>query len=77
LLDACPELFSSQRKAKIFLDKHPKIRQRKPSKQRLEVHAGDWFRYFASRANRAEPSDEQIAAYLDGIEQRKGQHRAK
>ncbi len=41
--------FDSYAKAKTFLDNTPesKIRRRKPSKQRLQVHAGDWCRYWA------------------------------
>ena len=63
--------FPSYPKAKAFLDGHEEIRRRKPSPQRLEVHAGDWFRCLAKQNLQREPSDEVVDNYLEGIEQRK------
>ncbi len=64
-----PEHFDTYRKAQGFLADHPEIRTRKPSKNRLEVHAADWIKYWSGQ--QSEPSDAQIQEYLDGVEQRK------
>lgn len=43
--------FETRSKLKRFLDETPEIRTRKPSKNRFEVHAGDWMRYWKSKAH--------------------------
>ena len=70
----------SYSKAKTYLDKTPAIRQRKPTPQRLEVHAGDWIRHWSSlKSNQlaGEPSDEVVDAYLAGVAERQKQIDAK
>lgn len=46
-----PEEFQTYSTFKRWLDGTPKseVRRRKPSKQRLEIHAGDWNRYWTQR----------------------------
>ncbi len=40
--------FTTYKRAKTFLDKHPvEIRTRSPRENRLEVHAADWSRFFS------------------------------
>ena len=43
------EKFSDYAKAKRFLAAHPEIRTRKPSVQRLEIHAADWAKFWAEQ----------------------------
>ncbi len=64
-----PEHFDTYRKAKTFLDEHPEIKTRKPSDNRLEVHAADWIKHWTGQ--QTEPTDEQIEDYLAAVEQRK------
>ncbi len=53
------------KRLKAFLKEHPGIRTRKPKKQRLEIHAGDWARYWAEKeAGELKPVDEKIANEL-------------
>jgi len=58
-----PERFDNYKAFRRFLEDHPEIRRRKPSKQRLEIHAGDWIEYWAEHdteefeaADKVEPS---------------------
>jgi hypothetical protein len=39
--------FGSYKRLRAALEGNPWVRTRKPSKQRLEIHAGDWHRYLA------------------------------
>jgi hypothetical protein len=60
------------------LQRNPWIRSRKPSKQRLEIHAGDWMS-FRSASNSFEALDddaETVATYLAEVESRKQEIRA-
>jgi hypothetical protein len=41
--------FDTPKKVTAALKKHPWIRRRKPSPQRLEIHAGDWMRMEGQR----------------------------
>ena len=70
------EHFTQYTAFKRFLEKHPEIRTRKPSKQRLLVHAGDWFQYWAKREQEDldkldSLTPEAFTRLTDGIEQRK------
>jgi hypothetical protein len=65
--------FDTYRKAKLFLDNNKQIRTRKPSPQRLEVHAVDWFKVLAKQQQHREPTDAEIEQHLAGIEQRKAE----
>lgn len=67
--------FPSYARAKKFLDKHPEIQTDKPSEQRLTVHAGDWIRFWAGLT--AEPTDEQIEAFIAAKEERQAQLKRK
>jgi hypothetical protein len=58
--------FDTYRKAKLFLDKHPEIRRRYPSKQRLEVHVKDWLEHLPPKY-----TDEQLEAICEKLEGRK------
>jgi hypothetical protein len=51
--DVWPKKFTSYRKFQAFLREHPEIRTRKPSRQRLELHAGDYLRCVAIMDNNA------------------------
>ncbi|NLF06358.1 MAG: hypothetical protein GX594_00020 [Pirellulaceae bacterium] len=48
-VDLWKSRFDSYKAAKQFLDAHPEIHIRKPSPQRLEIHAGDWAKYWAKQ----------------------------
>ena len=48
-----PDKFKTYKKFLAFLQEHPEIRTNKPSSQRLNVHAGDWARYWASLDDKA------------------------
>lgn len=69
------EDFDTPRKAKLFLDKHSEIRRRKPSGQRLEVHAGDWYHCVAKY--KRQPTDAEIEKFQEGVEQGKAKARQK
>ena len=69
------------KKIRAVLAKNPSIRRRKPSKQRLEVHAGDMVNHLRRAAGELIGNDEdeemKIAAYLEGVEARKEEERRK
>jgi hypothetical protein len=54
----CPDKGVPLKGARAFCEKH-KIRWRKPSPQRLEIHAGDWTRHWADT----------LAGEFDGLDQ--------
>jgi hypothetical protein len=65
-LDA--DRFPTFKALRTFLTKHPEIRTRKPSPQRLEIHAGDWMRHFRGKDGAAfdalDTSPEAVEAFL-------------
>lgn len=38
--------FPTYKQFRSFLKQHPEIRRRNPTSQRLEIHSGDWLRYW-------------------------------
>lgn len=68
-----PEHFSHYTEFKRFLEKHPEIRTRKPSQQRLLIHAGDWNRHWYQQEQRENEVLDKMNTddLIDGIEQRK------
>jgi hypothetical protein len=57
------------------LKRHPQIRTRKPSPQRLEIHAGDWLAVTsagdAAAFHALDASPERVEAFLAGARQRR------
>ena len=66
--------FDTYRKAKIFLDKHTTdIRTRKPSKQKLQVHATDWLKHLPK--GESDLTDEQLERLCQEIGIRRSEER--
>ena len=51
----------------VFLRKHPEIRTRHPSQNRLQIHAGDWQRYWADQDRKGFDALGQPAEEIDAI----------
>ncbi len=75
------EQFDTYGKLTAALERNPSIRNRKPSKQRLEIHAGDWLKFLNERAAEQIDSLDLSAELVDdavkNIEARKAAERAK
>lgn len=64
----------SHKKLITILKKHPEIRRRKPTKQRLEVHAGDWLRHKQKKAE-AQWQAADAQAIVEAVSERTAQIR--
>jgi hypothetical protein len=74
-----PGRFTTFKAFRGWLARHPEIRTRKPSRQRLEIHAGDWLAFWATEDQKAfdalDATPEAIAA-VEEVERRKTEARA-
>jgi hypothetical protein len=60
--------FGTYKQFKRFLDSTPTIRRRKPHVNRLEIHAADWAKHWASEADRQfEGLDGPLGAEADAV----------
>jgi hypothetical protein len=77
--DVWDQEFKSAALCSRFLDKHPEIRQRKPSPNRRDVYLPDWHRYWRQQqAIQSEAlGDEAMQEHIADIEARKATERAK
>jgi hypothetical protein len=60
-----------------LLKAHPQVRTRRPRRNRLEVHAGDWAHYVGLAAPPAAVDDATVTAYLDEIDKRRAREHAR
>ena len=75
-----PNRFGTHKEFKVWLDKQPEsaIRRRKPSEYRMQIHTGDWHRYWADQdAKEFERLDDASAEQIADIEANKATARAK
>ena len=67
--------FETYKQCKAFLNSTNQIRTRKPNKQRLDVHAGDWVRFWRRQSDEAfeelDSPSEQVEALISSAEERK------